>query len=346
MNLRQSILDLNAERSREFCSPAAQDWLNMYRMEHPTEILALKCMDGRLNLPLITNMPEGIFQPFRNIGGIFDLGSPLLNDLILTAKRRAQRAGHRMLVLCTYHFSKGDTHRGCAGHNHDTAAAIAGAKALKQQFERMFGANNETLSAIVLGIETDEDALIFHDGGSEELSIAQCSHATDMEIVAHLGSLYGKRMHPVILADLLPIALGNRDHVRMIQLQERPVAELVHGENVIAVGRGFGWLHLPNKALIIGPYDYDWGDAVKVAGRIVSANIAEGRVSKEDGALLLVLTPHWDIGDFNAVAEKSQYIARVSKRVLNEAYPDLKFDLLVGVTYMPTRLIREIAFEE
>ena len=27
-----------------------------------------------------------------------------------------------------------------------------------------------------------------------------------------------------------------------------------HQEQVLAVGRGFDWLHIPNKALIVGPY--------------------------------------------------------------------------------------------
>lgn len=344
MSIKEFILDLNKQRSDAFCSPEAQDALRLYRKQHPTDFLVFKCMDGRINLPLIANLPEGALQPFRNIGGKFDLGSPLLNDLVLKARRQAGREGNRMLSLCTYHFSKGDIHRGCAGHNHDTDAAIAGAKMLKSQFGRMFGQGNQVVSAIVVGIETDEDALIFHNGGDERLLIAEHADATDDEIEHLLSSLY-KGMHSEMLRDLLPIALGNRDHVRAIRLQKRPVAELVHGENVIAVGRGFGWLHVPNKALIIGPYDYDWGDAVKVAGKIVSANIAEGRVPKESGALLLVLTPFWELDERDAVAEKSRYIARVSKRVLSESFPDLKLDVFVGVTDMRSRLMHEISPE-
>lgn len=344
MSIKEYILDLNKQRSDVFCSPEAQDALRLYRKQHPTDFLVFKCMDGRINLPLIANLPEGALQPFRNIGGKFDLGSPLLNDLVSRSRRQAGREGKRLLSLCTYHFSKGDIHRGCAGHNHDTDAAIAGAKTLKEQYERMYGRGNQVVSAIVVGIETDEDALIFHNGGDERLLIAEHADATDDEIERLLFSLYG-RMHSEMLRDLLPIALGNRDHVRAIRLQKRPVAELVHGENVIAVGRGFGWLHVPNKALIIGPYDYDWGDAVKVAGKIVSANIAEGRAPKEDGALLLVLTPFWELDERDAVAEKSRYIARVSKRVLNESFPDLKLDMFVGVTDMRSRLMYEISPE-
>jgi hypothetical protein len=345
MSLKQFILDLNRQRSTDFCSPEAQDALHLYQRNHPTRILVFKCMDGRINLPFIAGLPEGALQPFRNIGGKFDFGSPLLTDLVLTARRQAIRGGSRMLSLCTYHYSKGDTHRGCAGHLYDTDAAIAGAKTLKQQHERMFGKTNAVVAAIVVGIETDEDALIFHNGGDEQLLISEHADASDAEIERLLRSLYS-RMHPEMLADLLPIALGNRNHVKMIRLQGRKPAELVHGENIIAVGRGFGWLHVPNKALIIGPYDYDWGKAVEVAGGLVAGNIAEGRAPKEDGVLLLVLTPFWEPEDRDAVAEKSLYIAQVSKNVLNKAYPDFDLDILVGVTDMRSRLIQEIDFSD
>ena len=39
-------------------------------------------MDGRLNLALMTETPPGIVQPFRNIGGKFDLGWPYFGILM------------------------------------------------------------------------------------------------------------------------------------------------------------------------------------------------------------------------------------------------------------------------
>ncbi len=341
MPLKKFVLDLNRQRSEEFCSPSMQDWLRLYRKKHPTSVIAFKCMDGRINIPVIANLPVGVIQPFRNIGGKFNLGSPYLGRLVLDAKERALAEGNRMLVLCTYHFSKGDTHRGCAGHNHDTEAAKAGAFALKAQFERTFGSDNPVVSAIVIGIETDEDVIIFHDGDGNLFSIADHTDATDEDLSKLLHDLY-QEMHKEILNDLLPIACGNRDHVRSIKQQQRPVAELVHGENIICVGRGFGWLHIPNKALIIGPYDHAWGEAVRVAGRIVSANIAEGRVPKEDGALLLVAAPYWNLEERGLAEEKSEYLREVAERVLRESYPDLSFEVLVGVVDMQTRLFHEI----
>ena len=342
MPLKKFVLDLNKRRSEEFCSPSMQDWLGLYRRQHPTSILAFKCMDGRINLPVIANLPVGVIQPFRNIGGKFNLGSPYLGRLVLDAKERALAEGHRMLALCTYHFSKGDIHRGCAGHNHDTEAAKAGAFALKAQFERTFGSDNPVVSAIVIGVETDEDALIFHDGNGKLFSIADHTDATDEELAKLLHDLY-QGMHEEILNDLLPIACGNRDHVRMLRSQQRPVAELIHGENIICVGRGFGWLHIPNKALIIGPYDHAWGEAVKVAGQIVSKNITEKRVPVEDGALLLVASPYWSLEERGLAEEKSEYLLEVAEKELRETYPDLGFDTLVGVVDMQTRMFNVIS---
>jgi len=342
MALKEFILSLNRQRSEEFCSTQMQDWRSLYRGKHPTTIIVFKCMDGRINLPLIANLPEGILQPFRNIGGKFDLGSLYLKRLVLDAKDQALRENHGLLALCTYHFSEGDVKRGCAGHNHDTAAAKAGAFALKAQFERIFGKGNPVASAIVVGIETDEDAIIFHDGGDEIFSVAEHVDASDAQVKAILASLYGD-IPEEALNDLLPIALGNRDHVRNIRLQKRPVTELVHGENIICVGRGFSWLHVPNKALIIGPYDYDWGEAVKVAGKIVSANIAEGRAPKADGALLLVAAPYWKSVEHGAAMESARYMLRVAEKELRTAFPNLAFSVLVGVVDMQTRLLHEIS---
>jgi hypothetical protein len=341
MDLGQYILDLNRARSEEFCSPQAQDQLHLYSKLHPTQILAFKCMDGRINLPLITGLPDGVFQPFRNIGGKFDLGAPLLNDLVVQARRESLSAGSRMLALCTYHYSKEDDHRGCAGHNYETKAAMEEALRIKQQFEDMFGKGNEVVAAIVVGIETDEDALIFHGEGRAVWSVAEGATISDDNVLTKLRKLY-PWMHRAMLNDLLPIAVGNQEHVRTIRRQKRPIGELVHGENIIAVGRGFGWMHLPNKALIIGPYDYDWGAAVRVAGDIVSNNMSQGLIKRDDGALLLVLTPSWDIAERDAAAEKSRYIARVAQEVLAESYPDLPLHMLVGVTDMRTLLIHEV----
>lgn len=338
MSLLNEIFTLNTHRSDEFCTPVARDARTLYSSKHPTEILAFKCMDGRINLPLITGVPMGRLHPFRHIGGKFLLGDPYLGRLVLDAKESALHEGRSTLALCTYHFSKGSAHRGCAGHNYDTQSARDGAFALKKEFEEVFGVGNQAIAAVVVGIETDEDALIFCTEEGEELHIGDSAEATDEQIRAKLFLLYPHLTHQM-LDDLLPLALGNRTHVGTARKQPRTDTELVHNENIICVGRGFDWLHLPNRALIIGPYghfDNTWREAVVVAGDIVRDNFRKNEALHNEGALLLVSAPYTDIGERGLAIAKAKYFATVATQALQPIADELHLEILVGVTDMET----------
>ncbi len=90
-----------------------------YTAQHPTAVVALKCMDGRINLSVATSTPAGIVLPFRSLGGRFDLGWPHFGEVLADHVAGMVRQGRRTLALITYHYSKGDPHRGCAGFNYD-----------------------------------------------------------------------------------------------------------------------------------------------------------------------------------------------------------------------------------
>lgn len=66
----QWLLEHNRHQSGLYQQPEVSDLRRNYRHLHRTQIGCLKCMDGRLNLPVITNTPLGIIQPFRNLGGV------------------------------------------------------------------------------------------------------------------------------------------------------------------------------------------------------------------------------------------------------------------------------------
>jgi hypothetical protein len=293
-------------------------------------------MDGRINLPLITGIPLGKLHPFRHIGGKFLLGDPYLGRLVLDEKDDAIRSGRPTLALCTYHYAKGSEHRGCAGHKYNTKSARDGAFALKQEFEEVFGVNNQAIAAIVIAIETDEDSLIFCTEKGDELKIAEHRTATDDEIRGKLFTLYPHLSHQM-LNDILPLALGNRAHIATTQ--NRPVTELVHNENIICVGRGFDWLHLPNRALIIGPYghiDNTWRDAVVVAGNIVLSNFKNNEKLREEGSLLLISAAYKDICERGLAIAKAKYFAKVAENALTPFADELKLEKLVGVTDIQT----------
>jgi hypothetical protein len=91
-------------------------------------------MDGRINLAVDTHTPSGIIQPFRNLGGMFDLGWPHLGEVLAHYVHTVVSRGQRVLLLITYHYSKGDKHRGCAGFNYDTQAARASTYTILRSF--------------------------------------------------------------------------------------------------------------------------------------------------------------------------------------------------------------------
>ena len=119
------LFDLARRHSAAFGSPESCLARERYLAHHPTAITAMKCMDGRINLPVATRTPLGIIQPFRNLGGMFDLGWPHLGEVLASHVHRMVASGRRVLMLITYHFSRGDPSRGCAGFDFDTDAAIA-----------------------------------------------------------------------------------------------------------------------------------------------------------------------------------------------------------------------------
>ncbi|OQX09216.1 MAG: hypothetical protein BWK76_22590 [Desulfobulbaceae bacterium A2] len=337
--LRNFVLELNRARSAEFCSPDAVDARRLYKKRHPTRILVFKCMDGRLNLSLLTGTPVGLLYPFRNMGGIFQLGCPYLGRLVLDLKEEALREGCRTLALCTYHFSKGSMQRGCAGHKYDIEASIIDADRLKGEFEAAFGYSQQVSAAIVVGVETDEDALSFHSNDGD-FYVSEDLDLSPDEVYRKLADVY-RGMSEEILNDLIPLVIGNQAYIRKHRAQTRHITELVHGENIIGVGRGMDWFLLPNRALFIGPYGTCWGEAVKVAGNIVLNNIRSGLVPEEDGCLLLISAPYAHRSELGMARLKARFLAEEATRALRQV-EGLQFDTLAGVTALETRFYREL----
>ena len=252
------LFELARRHGETFRSPEA--WLarERYLAEHPTAIAVLKCMDGRINIPVATNTPTGILMPFRNLGGMFDLGWPHLGEVLAHHVLRMTASGRRVLFLITYHWSKGDPRRGCAGFDFDTEAAIAHTREIRRQVEHIFGSGHGTVYPLVCGFETDEDALIVHghgDNGDAKLDMATVKDGNRATLGERLATLLPD-MPAQMRADLLPLLRGNLEHIAQVREQARRHERLLdveHREWMICLGRGFDFLHTPNLALIIGP---------------------------------------------------------------------------------------------
>jgi len=336
------LFDLAERHGAAFRSP--EEWLarERYLAEHPTAIAVLKCMDGRINIPVATNTPVGILLPFRNLGGMFDLGWPHLGEVLSRHVQRMVSNGRRTLFLITYHFSRSATHRGCSGFNHDTEAAIAHTREIRRQMANIFGAAHGTVYPLVCGFETDEDALIVHGANDEKLDLSTLTLADRERLGALLAALLPD-MPSQVRADLLPLLHGNLEHIETVRAQidrnERQL-DIEHREWMICVGRGFDFLHMPNVALIIGPYSPDLAEPIRRAAGLIEVNMEAGRVP-DDGFLLLASVPYDELGIDRARAEqKSRFLTRFAVDVIMKDFPELAGKMATRTAVLETRSLR------
>lgn len=317
------LISLSKRHSETYCTPEAYLARQRYSAKHPTLVIVLKCMDGRIHIPYATKTPLGIIQPFRNIGGMFDLGWPYLGEVLYNTVNNAIESSRRVLLLITYHYSKGDKHRGCAGFHHDREASKRHVAGVKEQVEYVFGHDHQTVYPVICGFETDEDAMILHGENKEILDLAESEEASEEFWADKLRTMYPD-MPDRILKDLMPLVKGNIEHIKETRNSHRNLdLDTVHREWIICVGRGFDFLHVPNIALIIGPYSPDIGGPIADAVGIIRSNMENGMIPK-DGFLLLASAPYSEIGVDRARAElKSRFLSDYASQVINKSYPDM-----------------------
>jgi hypothetical protein len=330
----QERLDWLAERNssfvKEFNDPGMANARALYCSQHPTQIMAFKCMDGRIHIPVMANMPLGTIRPMRSLGGYFDLGWPYLGELVRNWINLNLRNGHSSLVLITYHYSEGDHHRGCAGFDYDQQASCSFTNSFLEQFAEIFG-RNDAVYPLIMGIETDSEAFIFHNG-EHRLDLREMLDSSQTEVRQALQQLL-PTLRQQMLEDLLPLALGNIEHIKQIKLSNRPVVESEHLEWMVGLGRGFDWLHEPNVALIIGPYNPDMSGPLNKAFGLIQKNLREGKFNG-DGFVMLSSGLYNDpisAGYQQAALETAKRLARekalffqdFADRVVKKNFPEL-----------------------
>lgn len=315
------LWQLSQDHSAQYCDPENTLARQRYMAAHDTHIIALKCMDGRIHLPYVTQTPLGIISPFRNLGGIFDLGWPYLGDLLADEVGQAVKNGRRVLIIITYHYSRGAQARGCAGFNCDQAAAFQHAQAIQHQLHTIFGQSHQTVYPVVCGFETDDDALTLHGTHGERIDLAQWEPAQLGMLPARLAQVFPDMPAPV-QRDFLPLLNGNVHHITEVRRSQREL-DIEHREWMICLGRGFDFLHVPNIALIVGPFSPDLSHPIAQAAGIIRANMEQGRIP-QDGFLLLSSAPYREPGSDHARAQlKAQFLANFAAQVITKAQPEL-----------------------
>lgn len=320
------------EHSRIFQSPEAWQDRKQYIEKHPTAIVAFSCMDGRVNIPVVTKTPQGVISPFRNLGGRFDMGWPHLNEMVTEEIRHVLSEGRHTLALLTYHFSKGDPHRGCAGFDYDTDAACAHTFALKRQLEFIFGADHALVYPVVCGFETDEDALLLHGHDGEILDLSTLSPSEQDRLPILLSGLYPD-MPELMRSDFVPLLADNISHIAEVKGMDRHL-NIAHSEWMICIGRGFDWLRTPKVALIIGPYSPNLTVPIRKAAEIIETNMRSGNIP-EDGFLLFSEKTYNQFGiDRCRAIVKSKFLSEFAARLIRVEFPWLAERMSVRTTVL------------
>ena len=314
------LIDCAGRYSEEFQRPEAQLARSRYLSDHPTAIVVFTCMDGRINIPVATNTPPGIILSFRNLDGRFDLGWPHLGQVLTKHVQSSASQRRPTLVLVTYHYSKGDPRRGCDGFSdiYDARTHMYG---IKRQIEAVFSTDHCTVYPVVCGFETDEDSLVLHGTTGKVLDLSTISSTDHKSFPQLLAQLYPD-MPDLMRDELLRLVLGNIAHIASLKQTSRELTN-EQREWMICIGEGFDWLHLPNQALIIGPYSPYLADPIRKAAGIIDANMCAGRIP-DDGFLLLAQEAYGEINVNRAYAEfTSSFLSGFVANIIRMEFPKL-----------------------
>jgi hypothetical protein len=342
------LLEHNATQSAAYV--ADEPHRLAYRKDHPTEVIAAKCMDGRVHLPVYTETPLGSVYPFRNLGGFLNPAWPHYGSLLARHVTATNREGRPCLIAQTYHWSRSVPSLGCKGFGYDVAGARCYTRKMKAKLDRIF-TNREKVYPIQLGLETDVEAIVVHNDGDEVLDLSKESGYTDEDFRHHLLRMF-PNMPEQVRNDLSFLLMGNQRHVAAVRKENRTTKQQDHCERMLGYGRGFDWLHTPNLAFIVGPYDLDFTTPIAKAIGLLDENRKSCRIDVDDGLVLMTSAIYHDDANDDGVDENLARVRTVSayktvKKVIeSEPYRHMLdlFVPLVGIMNRRTRKFTLVDF--
>lgn len=269
-----------------------------YFRDHSTVFLVLGCTDERHNVNIFTNMPTGAMVLENSIGAKFTF-NPYFTKKIGEKVNHALAKGRKVCILVTYHFSKTNNKLlGCKGHKYNLAAARRNARTLSEKLRSVF--NSDEVEVVMIGVETDQGALILHGHGVQELLIGDTYQVVDGAVAAPLDMArlvkekgkvslpdliddeYYPAMEPTIQTDFSYVLERHYDY-----LVKRSLIPIDHEAQLLFIGDStvLG-LSTNNKVLTLNAEDVATQGDVPIG--ILLENLKEGRIHN-----LHVAIPIW-----------------------------------------------------
>ena len=259
----------------------------------PRHIWVMKCMDGRINIPIATQTPKGIIQPFRNLGGMFRLGWPHLGETLVNDMAAVINPGGRRWSWSRTTIPKATS--GAAVPGSITAPRMPWPTPLKSGPRWGCCSVPSTTRCIRwCGFETDEEALVIHGRHlGATLSMADLSEvdldSLPQRLMALLPDMPTQMRH-----DLLPLLAGNLRHIARLRQMVRTL-DIEHREWMLCGGAGLTGCMCPtspSSSALTAPI---W--LTPSARRRASSAPTCGQAAfRTTGSLVMSSVPYEDIG--------------------------------------------------
>ena len=338
----ERILAHNKNQVREFNSDAAIAHRFRFRRDHKVCVIVIKCMDGRVHFAILTDMPLGIVHPFRNLGGVADVGMTTLNLRLKLIIEDARTQDEEILFVVTYHYAEGNHQRGCRAFGYDEDRARQNAIGIVRQVQRCL---NGVVYPIMIGLETDRHSLHFHGNPNIDtccdigVMLGEHTTTTDMQsaVQTECARLYpsaSERMSKL----LCEFMIGNARHIVKTRPEGRIETDLEHRECVLAIGEGFDWMHILNFALIIGDFTPHLKAAIRAAVDLLEENFRRDQLPGGQ-AVLFVSVPYGEDYFRELITERARRLAQLAAQVVQSYNPEFakRFHSLTAVVRRETR---------
>jgi Carboxysome Shell Carbonic Anhydrase len=323
--LMKELIEMADANSRIFCDPGVRARLARLMRKFAVLITCLKCGDGRVHLPLVTGMPIGFIQPIRSLGGIFSTGWFALSERLCQIVEEAIDQALRNLFLVVYHYSESDDKTlGCRGAGYSKDTAMEHTMRFVHEAELLFGIGHDQVEIMPLGLETDMDALVFHDRkGDKKLEILRFVNEDETTVREEIRALCPERPKKIVNC-LTELAMGNIAHIRDLQMRPRVNERNDHHEQVVGIGTGFQGIHVINRMVIVSPLVPDLPNSIGMAADILRENFETGRITKPEGVLFSNIGYSKPGLRREAAVAQSLYLAREAREVSNQRLPQFE----------------------
>lgn len=285
------------------------------------------CMDGRTYVPELVRM---VVDFYSSLGGILDHGRPEFRESFERQLEMCCQKGKQLRFVSTYHYSRGVRELGCAGHRFEKADGFRTANRQARQAKDRYGT---AVSAFVMGVETDRDALILHGDTGQVVDLGDLEQSERSDLNRVLGELYPDRVQEaLVLADVVE---GNVQHRVMTVSTTKSARKTDHQEKRILLGmpEQIAWAQSLNGALSLSPIvpHPQLERAIEVAGMIWYDNLRSCRIPQDQQDEMALVVVGRD-------KSEASYLWATAHQKLDECLPrHFHYRELVGVLDSETR---------